>query len=216
MSAPRLRSRRAAAASLLVPLGLIAIAALIGANGTPSLQGTVTLILCNLIVVLGLQVFIGNSGVYSFGQLGLATAGAYAAAFLTLPAALAALQTPGLPQFIAGAHLGALPSTLIAAAAAGVLATLVGLPLMRTSTLAIPISTFAFLVVAYNVVANWDRVTGGSSGLVGIPTTTGIGSAAIWAAAAVLVALGFKWSASGYRLQATREDEVAARSLGSG
>ena len=28
------------------------------------------------------------------------------------------------------------------------------------------------------------------------------------------MALAFKWSASGYRLQATREDEVAARSLG--
>ena len=30
------------------------------------------------------------------------------------------------------------------------------------------------------------------------------------------MALAFKWSASGYRLQATREDEVAARSLGIG
>ena len=216
MSASRLRLRPAVAASLLVPLGLIAIAALVGANGTPSLQATVTLILCNLVVVLGLQVFIGNSGVYSFGQLGLTTAGAYVAAFLTLPAAIAALQTPGLPEFVADAHLSAPASTALAAVAAGLLATLVGLPLMRTSTLAIPISTFAFLVVAYNVVANWDRVTGGSSGLVGIPTTTGIGTASVWAAAAVLVALAFKWSASGYRLQATREDEVAARSIGIG
>ena len=83
----RLRSPRSAAASLLVPLALIAIAVLVGANGTPSLQGTVTLILCNLIIVLGLQVFIGNSGVYSFGQLGFAAAGAYSAALLTLPAA---------------------------------------------------------------------------------------------------------------------------------
>ena len=72
-----------------------ALTALVGANGTPSLQGTVTLILCNLIIVLGLQVFIGNSGVYSFGQLGFAAAGAYVAALLTLPAAFAALQTPG-------------------------------------------------------------------------------------------------------------------------
>ena len=30
------------------------------------------------------------------------------------------------------------------------------------------------------------------------------------------MALAFKWSASGYRLQATREDEVAARSIGIG
>lgn len=214
MSGARFRSRPSAAASLLVPLGLIGITALVGANGTPSFQGTVTLILCNLIVVIGLQVFVGNSGVYSFGQLGFATAGAYIAAFLTLPAAFALLQTPGLPQFIADAHLGVLPTTLIAAAISGLLAMVVGLPLMRTSTLAIPISTFAFLIVVFNVVANWDRVTGGSSGLVSIPTTTSVESAGLWAGAAVILALAFKWSASGYRLQATREDEVAARSIG--
>jgi branched-chain amino acid transport system permease protein len=214
VSAARFRSRPSAAASLLAPLVLIAIVALIGANGTPSFQGTVTLILCNLIVVVGLQVFVGNSGVYSFGQLGFATAGAYIAAFLTLPAALVVLQTPGLPHFIADAHLGSLLSTLIAAAISGLLAIVVGLPLMRTSTLAIPISTFAFLIVVYNVVANWDRITGGSSGLVSIPTTTSVESAGLWAAAAVVVALAYKWSASGYRLQATREDEVAGRSIG--
>ena len=81
---------------------------LVGANGTPSFQGTVTLVLCNLIIVLGLQVFIGNSGVYSFGQIGFATTGAYVAALLTLPAAIALLQTPGLPDFIADAQLGPL------------------------------------------------------------------------------------------------------------
>ncbi len=96
----------------------------------------------------------------------------------------------------------------------GLLAIVIGLPLMRTSTLAIPISTFAFLLVVYNVVANWDRVTGGSSGLVSIPSTTSVESAALWAGAAVILALAYKWSASGYRLQATREDEVAARSIG--
>jgi branched-chain amino acid transport system permease protein len=214
VSGAQFRSRGSAAASLLAPLILIAIVALVGADGTPSLQGTVTLVLCNLIVVIGLQIFVGNSGVYSFGQLGFATVGAYVAAFLTLPAAFALLQTPGLPHFIVDAHLGALLSTLIAALISGLLAIVVGLPLMRTSTLAIPISTFAFLIVVYNVVANWDRVTGGSSGLVSIPTTTGVGSAGLWAAAAVIVALAFKWSPSGYRLQATREDEVAARSIG--
>ena len=216
MSGARFRTRQSAAASALIPLLLIAIVALIGANGTPSLQDTVTAILCNLIVVIGLQVFVGNSGVYSFGQLGFATAGAYIAAFLTLPAAFALLQTPGLPHFLLDAHLGALPSTLIAAAISGLLAIVIGLPLMRTSTLAIPISTFAFLIVVYNVVANWDRITGGSSGLVSIPTTTSVESAAFWAGATVILALVYKWSASGYRLQATREDEVAARSIGIG
>jgi branched-chain amino acid transport system permease protein len=214
LSVARFRSRASVVTSLLMPLALIAITVLIGTSGTPSLQGTVTLILCNLIVVLGLQVFVGNSGVYSFGQLGFATAGAYIAALLTLPATFALLQTPGLPHFIADADLGPLLSTLVAAVISGLLAIVVGLPLMRTSTLAIPISTFAFLIVVYNVVANWDRVTGGNSGLVSIPTTTSVESAGLWAVVAVVLALAFKWSASGYRLQATREDEVAARSIG--
>ena len=216
MSGRGLRSPASAATSLVVPLVLVVLTAVVGASGTPSFEGTVTLILCNLIIVLGLQVFIGNSGVYSFGQLGFAASGAYIAAMLTLPAAFATFQTPELPKLIADAQLGPLLSTLIAAVACGLLAAVVGWPLMRTSTLAIPISTFAFLIVAYNVLANWDPVTGGSSGLVGIPTTTDIESAGIWAGVAVVVALAFKWSASGYRLQATREDEVAARSLGIG
>lgn len=216
MNGRGLRTPASAATSFVVPLVLVALTAAVGASGTPSFEETVTLILCNLIIVLGLQVFIGNSGVYSFGQLGFAASGAYVAALLTLPAAFAALQTPELPRLIADAQLSPLLSTLIAAAASGLLAGVVGWPLMRTSTLAIPISTFAFLIVAYNVLANWDPVTGGSSGLVSIPRTTDVESAGLWAGVAVVVALAFKWSASGYRLQATREDEVAARSIGIG
>ena len=216
MSVVRLRSRRSLAVSVAAPLVLIALTVAVGASGTLSLRGTVTTILCEMIVVLGLQVFIGNSGVYSFGQLGFASAGAYSAALLTLPAAFVALQTPGLPSVVADAQLGAVGSTAVAAVACGVLAAIVGLPLMRTSTLAIPISTFAFLVVSYNVISNWDRVTGGSGGLVSIPRTTGLVSAGLWAAAATAIALAYKWSTGGYRLQATREDEVAARSLGIG
>ena len=216
MSSGGLRSRASAATSLVVPLVLVMLTAVVGASGTPAFEETVTLILCNLIIVLGLQVFIGNSGVYSFGQLGFAAGGAYVAALLTIPAAFTALQTPELPNLIADAQLGPLLSVLIAAAASGLLAGVVGWPLMRTSTLAIPISTFAFLIVAYNVLANWDPVTGGSSGLVSIPRTTDVTSAGLWAGVAVVVALAFKWSASGYRLQATREDEVAARSIGIG
>lgn len=216
MNSRGLRSSASAATSLVVPLVLVALTAVAGASGTPSFEGTVTLILCNLIVVLGLQVFIGNSGVYSFGQLGFAAWGAYVAALLTIPAAFTAFQTPELPKMLIDAELGPSLSTLIAAVASGLLAGAVGWPLMRTSTLAIPISTFAFLIVAYNVLANWDPVTGGKSGLVSIPRTTDVVSAGVWAGAAVVVALAFKWSASGYRLQATREDEVAARSIGIG
>jgi branched-chain amino acid transport system permease protein len=212
----RLRSPGASLVSLLAPLGLIGLTVALGASGSASFEASLSLILCNLIIVCGLQVFIGNSGVYSFGQIAFTAVGAYLGALLTLPAAFAALQTPALPGLIAEAHPAPVLTVMIAAGACALLALLVGVPLMRTSTLAIPISTFAFLLVTYVVIANWDRLTGGNAGLVSIPTTTGVESAGAWAAVAVVVALAFKWSASGYRLQATREDEVAARSLGIG
>jgi branched-chain amino acid transport system permease protein len=186
----------------------------VGATGTRSTEDTTTLILCNLIIVLGLQVFIGNSGVYSFGQVAFAAIGAYVGALLTLPAVWIALQTPAVPELVAAWQPGPLLTTLIAGLVAACFAGLIGLPLMRTSSLAIPISTFAFLVVAYNVLANWDELTGGSAGLVSVPRTSGLLTTALWACIAIFLALAFKWSKFGYRLLATREDEVAAGSVG--
>jgi len=209
-----LRAPSSALLSLLVPLFLVGLVAIVGATGTRSIEDTTTLILCNLIIVLGLQVFIGNSGVYSFGQVGFAAIGAYTAALLTLPAIWIALQTPAVPEFIAAWQPGPLLTTLIAGLVAACFAGLIGLPLMRTSSLAIPISTFAFLAVAYNVLANWDELTGGSAGLVSVPRTTGLISTALWACIAIFLALAFKKSKFGYRLLATREDEVAARAIG--
>ncbi len=214
MSGRGLRPRRRAALDLAAPLVLIAAAWAVGAGGGPSLRSEVTLTLCTLVIVLGLQLFVGGSGIYSFGHLAFAAIGAYTAAFLTLPGLYAALETPALPQVIAGLEVAPLVAVLAAAAICALLAALVGPALLRTSTLAIPISTFAFLIVVYNVIANWEALTAGSGGLIAIPTSTGPGTAAIAAALAALVALAFRYSASGYRLQASREDEVAARALG--
>jgi branched-chain amino acid transport system permease protein len=202
------------AISALAPLVLIAGAWAVGEGAGPSLRSEVTLILCTGVIVCGLQLFIGNSGIYSFGHLAFASIGAYLAAFLTLPVVFAALQTPALPAFIADAQAGPLVVVGVVALACALAAATLGVPLMRTSTLAIPISTFAFLIVVYNVAANWEALTGGSGGLVDIPTTTGLTGAALLAGLAALIALAFRYSSSGYRLQASREDEVAARALG--
>jgi branched-chain amino acid transport system permease protein len=216
VSARGLRSREATILSVLVPLGLLGGVVAIGAGGGPSLEASVTLILCNLIIVCGLQVFIGNSGVYSFGQISFAAIGAYMGALVTLPAAFAAIQTPALPGFLVELPVGPVALIFLCGGASALLAVCVGSALLRTSTAAIPITTFAFLLVTYTVTANWEGLTGGSAGLVDVPTDTTVVVAGAFAALAVVAALAFKWSASGYRVQATREDEVAARSLGIG
>jgi branched-chain amino acid transport system permease protein len=214
MSAPRLRTQRSLAVSVLAPLALIAAAWAVGEGAGPSLRSEVTLILCTVVIVCGLQLFIGGSGIYSFGHLAFAAIGGYLAAFLTLPPLFAALQTPALPSFLVHADAGPVAVVGVVAAVCAIAGALLGVPLMRTQALAIPISTFAFLIVVYNVVANWDALTGGSGGLVDIPTTTGLAGAALLAGLASLIALAFRFSPSGYRLQASREDEVAARALG--
>jgi branched-chain amino acid transport system permease protein len=210
----RLHSRASLATSATVPLALIALAWLLGEGAGPSLRAEVTLVLSTLVIVCGLQLFIGNSGIWSFGHLAFAAIGGYLAAFLTLPPLFAALQTPALPSFVAHAHPSPVLVLLVVAVFCAFAGALLGIPLMRTSTLAIPISTFAFLIVVYNLAANWDALTGGSAGLVEVPTTTGLAGAALLAGVAALAALAFKLSPSGYRLQASREDEVAARALG--
>ncbi len=211
-----LQSPRSLALSTAAPVALIGAAVAVGSAGSISLRSTITLVLCQLIVVIGLQVFVGNSGIYSFGQVGFAAIGAYLAALCTLPTAFASLQTPSLPSWVASAQPSPAIAVAAAAGACALLAGAVALPLMRTSTLAIPISTFAFLIVVYNVLANWEAMTGGSGGLVSIPRSTGLTVAGAWAAGVTVVALAYKLSGPGYRLAATRESEPAARSLGIG
>jgi branched-chain amino acid transport system permease protein len=210
----RLRSGGSLAVTAVVPLCLIGLTWLVGMSGGGALRAEVSLILSTLVVVLGLQLFVGNSGIYSFGHVAFVSVGAYATALITLPALYRGLEVPDLPGFLAAVQVS--PWTAVGAAGAlcAAFALLVGIPLMRTSTLAIPISTFAFLLVVYNVIANWEALTAGDAGLTGIPTRDTLGPAALLAGVSVLVALLFKFSATGYRLRASGEDEVAARATG--
>ena len=68
-----------------------------------------------------------------------------------------------------------------------------------------------------NVVSrNWERLTHGTAGVSGIPTTTTIWVALAWAAAATAAAWAFQRSRIGLRLRASREEESAARAIGIG
>jgi branched-chain amino acid transport system permease protein len=197
-------------------LAAIAATGVVGASGSAAFEQTIVTVLTSMTIVVGLQVFVGNSRVYSFGHIAFAAVGGYLAAILTMPDSVRTLFLPDLPELLDRIHLGSLAGTLVGALAAGVFAAILAFPLMRTSTLAIPISTLSLLVVVREVIANWDDVTGGTGGLLGVPKTTTVFSATIWAMLAVAAALLYKRSRSGYRLQASGENEVAAKSIGVG
>ncbi len=165
-------------------------------------------------LVVALQVFVGNSGIVSFGHVAFFGTGAYVAALASIPAGIKAVQLPSLPGAIQDFQSGLAVAVGLGAAAALVLALVTGVALARMQETAMAMATLALLVMTHNVFTNWDQVTRGTIGIFGIPRQVTIWIALGGAIAAVILALAFKASPVGLALQATRDDPVAARSLG--
>lgn len=213
----RLQIRRAAAAAWVpAVLGLLVLAVALPATwfGGPALDRTVIQSLINVMLVVGLYSFVGVSGVFSFGHMSFMAVGAYATALLTIPAVVKPFQLPDLPGFIQSAELGLLPAALIGGAMAALFAAILAPALMRLSGLTASLATVALLIIVRNVAQNAESITQGTSGLAGIPTNTTLQTVLIWSLAAIAVVWVFQRSRTGLRLQASREDEIAARSVG--
>jgi branched-chain amino acid transport system permease protein len=170
--------------------------------------------LVNLLVVVGLQTFTGNSGVVSFGHVGFMGIGAYVTALLSTSTTLKQTQIPHAWGFVRHAHLAFLPSTLVAVAVTCVIALPVGFVFARLSGAAAAIATLSWLVIVRTVIANWDALTHGTFTFYGIPAYTTIWWALGWAIAAIFVARLFRESGLGLSLRATSADALVARAIG--
>lgn len=203
---------------LTTPALLIALVApgmlLASASGSVGLEGAATTAAVNVVLVVALYTFIGSTGIVSFGHIGFTAIGAYAGAILASPVASKGFSLPDMPEWMIRAHLPSAAAILVGAALAAVVAALVSIPLMRVNGFIASLATFPILVVAYNVATNWTEVTGGVRGFQAAPTSTTAGVAFAWAAAAIVVAFGFRQSRLGLRLRASRADEIAARGVG--
>ena len=163
-----------------------------------------TSICLSLILVLGLQVFMGNSGILSFAHIGFMGVGAYASAVLTIPLQAKGMALPDLYPVLAGVQLPVAAAVLVGGLVAAAVAAAVAYPLMRLSDAAAVITSFALLIVLYTILTNWSAVTNGPRTLFGLPQATGLKSAAAAAWAALAIALLFKESRTGWLLRASR------------
>jgi branched-chain amino acid transport system permease protein len=202
----------AAAGAALLSLLLVAVGVW-GFAADPARQGQIITFFQDAIIVLAIQVYSGNSGILSFGHLAFVGVGAYAAGILMLDPALKDALT-GLPGFLQSAEFGFVPATLAAAALVAVVALVVGLPIVRLTGAAAVIAILSLVLIANVVFGNWTDVTRGAGGLYGVPFATTVAWALVWTVVAVFAARLFKDSASGLQLQASREDELAAPSVG--
>jgi branched-chain amino acid transport system permease protein len=192
---------------------LILLVALIAAMGPPALQRTVTGAIIDLVVVLGMFIFIGNSGVLSFGHIAFMAIAGYSSAIMTIPPVKKAVLLK-LPPALEALQLPVALAAVIGAFVAGLFALVVGAPIMRLKGIALPMATFGVLMVVYVVTANWQAVTGGRQALVGLPVYVDLWVAVGVALVTLAVAAAYKQSRRGLLLQCSRENEVAATASG--
>ena len=169
---------------------------------------TLVFIALNAMAALGLSLVMGFAGQVSLGQAAFYGVGAYVSGVLTT-------------SYDVGPWLA-----LGFAIAAGALAALaIGIPIFRLSGLLLAMATLGFGIVVYYVLVNWSAVTGGPSGLTGIPALA-IGSFRFdsdgrmlwltWTVLLLLVGLAGNVidSRVGRALQALAADEDAAEAVG--
>ncbi len=198
---------------VVLAAGLLLITAVMAVVGNQVLLFTLTSALIQIVLVIGLYIFVGNSGILAFGHITYAMIGAYAAAWLTMPPFKKSFAL-SLPDFLADNSFPLFPSSLAAAFLAFMAALITGIPLMRLSGISASIGTFTVLVIFNTIYSNWDSWTFGASTLVGIPTYVNEWVALGWVAVALLAATIHQKSRFGLALRASREDEVAARAAG--
>jgi len=209
-----LRLGRSVVTSVVLLAGIGLLALLYTSGGGASRDSLVDEMLVNLVLVMGMQVFIGNTGVLSFGHLAFAQIGAYTAAIVALPIAAKAKALPDLPFGLADVHQGAFATVVFAVIVTVIVGALVGIVVARAKGLAPTMITLAVLVVVEQVVKNWKELTRGAGGLSGVPAIEGSGWLYVTAFVALLVACIFQQSRIGRFAVATREDELAAPALG--
>jgi branched-chain amino acid transport system permease protein len=201
-----------------VPVTLFALLTLLAgaihAVSPASVQRTVIVILINVVLVVGLYIFTGNSGVYSFGHLAFAMLGAYAGGLFVMPSDLKEVQVPDAPALLRTLELSPPIAVLLAGLIAAVVAIPIAVPLSRIGGLSAGLATVAMLMSMNVVASEWTDVTRGRRALSSIPTDTTLTWALFWVLVVLLLAGIHMTSSSGRQLRASRDDEAAAAASG--
>ncbi len=181
----------------------------------------VTVMLIDAVIVLGIQIYVGNSGVLSFGHIGFGAIAGYAFAVLAIAPAEKAKRIPDAPFGLADVELSSSLSMLAAVVVTCAVAFVVGIGLARSGAQSGAVSatviTLALLFVTHEVARNWTELTGGERAGLTFPIRGSLDTRApIYAAllTALIVARVYARSRSGRLAAAAREDNLAARAMG--
>lgn len=199
---------------LIGPALLVVGVALVGSVTSGSMEFQFRVVLVTASLVVALHVFVGNSGVISFGHVSFVALGAMSAGLATTPVEIKSRSMSELFPVLADLQLTNLESLGLAAVLGGAYAFVVGVPIMRLSGLQAGIATFAVIIITNNVFRNWDRIGSAARALGPIPETTGFVQATVGLLLAIVVAYFYQATRHARMLRAAREDPAAAQSSG--
>lgn len=161
------------------------------------LQGVIIMMCVNIIAVLGMSVLTGFTRLFSFGNAGFMSIGAYAVAILTVRY-----------------HVNFLLAIILGALIAGAVAFVLG-----SITLKLKGDYFLITCLGFGecvrVLFNYLKgITGGSAGFPGIPNFSSMLFCVICTILAFVIAWRFIHSKYGRNLTSIRENEMAAEAVG--
>ncbi|MGI9607841.1 MAG: branched-chain amino acid ABC transporter ATP-binding protein/permease [Acidimicrobiales bacterium] len=189
--------------------------------GGGSAERLVTTMLIDAIIVIGIQIYIGNTGILSFGHIGFGAVAGYVFAVYAISPEEKLKRIPNAPFGLTETQVSPTVAILIAVAVTLVFAVIVGIGLARSGaqsgSVAASIITLALLFVTHEVAKSWPELTGGNRG--GISFAIGEALESRWPIllvlfAALVVARLYGQSRSGRLAIAAREDNLAARAMG--
>ena len=180
-----------------------------------------TALLINATVVVGMQIFIGNTGILSFGHVGFGAVAGYAFVLFAIDGERKAHLVPDAPFGLVDVTVHPAAAIGVAVAVSAVVAAVVGLGLVRagaaSGAIAPTVITLSLLFATFEIAVNWTDLTGGNrAGLSFRPGTAMAGRGFAYGAFALALGVAglYRRSRTARLARAAREDDVAARSLG--
>ena len=168
----------------------------------PTISNNIELIGVYVILALGLNMINGMAGMFSLGHAGFWAIGAYSSAALTV------YNPMGLDW-----RLAFLVGIVAAIVLAGIAGLVIAVPCLRLAGDYLAIATLGFGIIIVSVLYNLEFV-GAARGFTGIPVYAG--KWFIWLMVGLTLVFYYRvqFSSLGRKIQALREDEVAAQSIG--
>lgn len=168
------------------------------------------------ICALSLNLIQGYTGQFSLGSAGFMALGAYTTAILTMPDATreAVYYLEPMAPWLQKIHLPFGFALLAGGVLAGLVALVIGFPVLRLKGDYLSIATLGFSEIIRIVLNNAQNVSNGATGLKSIPATANIWWCFGTLALVILFITRLLRSSYGRAFQAVRDDEVAAEAMG--